>query len=397
MSSEEIPEELNHEIIGPHIDVLPGYPFNSKEFSIEDGFPLIRIRDLILQAVQTYYKGKYNESFIIEKEDILIGMDGDFNIVIWKGPKALLNQRLVRIKSKDKIFHETYIFHHLSLKLKEINDITPQTTVKHLSIKDITAISLPCPDYEVQEKIAAILMSVDSTIEKTKGIIEKYQMMKQGMMHDLIVEKGNYKFDMISGPLSDIAQINPTTKISHLKDNTIVSFISMADVSDQGRIINRQIQPFKNVKSGFTRFQENDVLFAKITPCMENGKGGYATNLRNLIGFGSTEFHILRAKENKSPKFIYYCTMTNSLRLKAESKMSGSAGQQRVPTSFFEGHEINYPETYEKQEEIATILTSIDNKIESEQAYLTKLIKLKSGLMQDLLTGKVPVTVKEAG
>jgi len=130
---------------------------------------------------------------------------------------------------------------------------------------------------------------------------------------------------------------------------------------------------------------------------MENGKGGYATNLRNLIGFGSTEFHILRAKENKSPKFIYYCTMTNSLRLKAESKMSGSAGQQRVPTSFFEGHEINYPETYEKQEEIATILTSIDNKIESEQAYLTKLIKLKSGLMQDLLTGKVPVTVKEAG
>ena len=92
--------------------------------------------------------------------------------------------------------------------------------------------------------------------------------------------------------LSDISEVNPPTDLHGLDDNAIVSFIPMADVSESGEWINQQARPFKDVKNGYTCFQEDDILFAKITPCMENGKGAHAANLLNSIGFGTTEFAI---------------------------------------------------------------------------------------------------------
>jgi type I restriction enzyme S subunit len=164
----------------------------------------------------------------------------------------------------------------------------------------------------------------------------------------------------------------------------------MPDVGENGRILSRQVKRLFEMAKGFTRFAEEDVIFAKITPCMENGKGALATELINKIGFGSTEFHILRAKESGNPEFIYQITRFKKLRLKAEGYMTGSAGQQRVPTDFFQEFQIPLPPLPE-QHHIAEILTTIDTYIEKEQTYLNKLQQIKKGLMQDLLTGKVRV------
>ena len=131
--------------------------------------------------------------------------------------------------------------------------------------------------------------------------------------------------------LSDISEINPPTDMHRLDDNTFVSFIPMADVSESGEWINQQARPLKDVRNGYTCFQEGDILFAKITPCMENGKGAHAVNLLNGIGFGTTEFHVLRAKSRAHPRFIYHWIMNEELRRKAETRMTGSAGQRRVP------------------------------------------------------------------
>lgn len=96
--------------------------------------------------------------------------------------------------------------------------------------------------------------------------------------------------------LSDFVTINPkkNTDIRLSNENLDISFIPMSGVSEKGEILATEIRKVKEVKSGFTYFQDNDVLFAKITPCMENGKGGVAQKLMNGIGFGSTEFHVLR-------------------------------------------------------------------------------------------------------
>jgi len=185
--------------------------------------------------------------------------------------------------------------------------------------------------------------------------------------------------------ISDLAEINPSSSLAKYSADTEVSFIPMSDVSETGRWINRQTRLLREVRKGYTAFQEGDVLFAKITPCMENGKGCHAIGLVNGVGFGSTEFHILRAKDNADPSFIFHLTKLELLRLKAEANMSGSAGQQRVPSSFFEEYDVICP-LKEEQTLIATVLTCIDRTIGQIEAIISKQQRIKRGLMQDLLT-----------
>jgi len=89
--------------IGGHIKIIPGFPFNSAHFNSDgEGFPLIRIRDLLASKIETFYKGDYSAEFLIDEGDVLIGMDGDFHIVKWKNKrKALLNQRIMKVAQKE--------------------------------------------------------------------------------------------------------------------------------------------------------------------------------------------------------------------------------------------------------------------------------------------------------
>lgn len=132
--------------------------------------------------------------------------------------------------------------------------------------------------------------------------------------------------------LEDCCVINPQkTTDSRLKPGLEVSFCPMPYISEKGEIKTDDIIIYDKVKSGFTYFAENDVLFAKITPCMENGKGAIARNLKNGIGFGSTEFHVLRPKKEMiTPEWLYFLTTFQQFRKDAENNMTGSAGQRRA-------------------------------------------------------------------
>ena len=134
--------------------------------------------------------------------------------------------------------------------------------------------------------------------------------------------------------LNELCEINP--KKPSKPSDELVSFISMSQVSEDGQIISTETKTYDEVSKGFTSFKDKDVLVAKITPCFENGKGALAHTLVNGIGFGSTEFHVLRAKENTDPKFIYYLTRTDAFRAKGTMNMQGSAGHRRVTTDFIQ-------------------------------------------------------------
>jgi type I restriction enzyme S subunit len=159
----------------------------------------------------------------------------------------------------------------------------------------------------------------------------------------------------------------------------------MADVTDGGQWLNHQIRLIKEVVKGFTPFQEGDVLFAKITPCMENGKGAHAVGLINGVGFGTTEFHVLRAKERVSSRYLYHLSMFDLLRKKAEAQMTGSAGQQRVPADFFDKYQAPFFQL-DEQIQIARILDTIDEVIQRTEQLIAKLKAIKQGLLHDLLT-----------
>lgn len=145
--------------------------------------------------------------------------------------------------------------------------------------------------------------------------------------------------------LSDEAVINPTDNIL-LSDDELVSFIPMEAVSDKtGEIAALQIRKCREVKNGYTRFSNDDVIWAKITPCMQNGKCAVATNLKNDIGFGSTEFHVIRSKDKNRlmPDYIWTLLRLDHLRQAAQRYFIGSAGQQRVPADFLSNLQIPLP------------------------------------------------------
>jgi type I restriction enzyme S subunit len=145
--------------------------------------------------------------------------------------------------------------------------------------------------------------------------------------------------------LKNCCIINPRkTGDKKLATGLEVSFVPMSAVSEQGLIDRSNTRRYDEVKTGFTYFADNDVLFAKITPCMENGKGGIAEGLCNGVGFGSTEFHVLRPIRGISdPHWIYQITAFERFRRDAADNMTGSAGQRRVPASYLEEYTIGLP------------------------------------------------------
>jgi type I restriction enzyme S subunit len=189
----------------------------------------------------------------------------------------------------------------------------------------------------------------------------------------------------VTNALSDLAEINPGVNTLGLSGESWVSFIPMSDVSDTGQWIVRQQRRLSEVRVGYTPFAEGDVLFAKITPCMENGKGAHTTGLINGIGFGSTEFHVLRARGDNDPRFLFHWLQARPTRTKAIAFMGGSAGQQRVQAEFFTHFRIPHIEPNE-QSRIAAVLDTVDETIAATEAIITKLKQVRAGLLHDLLT-----------
>lgn len=184
--------------------------------------------------------------------------------------------------------------------------------------------------------------------------------------------------------IADLAEINPTLRRVP-RDQEIVGFIPMSAVSESGRLNEVEVVSFGDVKAGFTRFQDNDVLFAKITPCMENGKGALVRYLPAGVGCGSTEFHVLRVKPGSDAGYIFQLMQWARVRQSAERFMSGSAGQQRVLSDFFFRCKV-YAPSLGLQQKIAAILDVIDQTIEKTEALIEKYQQIKAGLMHDLFT-----------
>lgn len=174
--------------------------------------------------------------------------------------------------------------------------------------------------------------------------------------------------------LGEVCLINP--KSCTLRDDTEVSFIPMTKVGEHGEFDASEIKNYSEVKKGFTNFQNGDILFAKITPCMENGKGAIAHNMKNGIGFGSTEFHVLRPDTDKiTSEWLYYLTTWKTFRKEAEKNMTGSAGQKRVPKTFLENYVVNLPDI-DTQKSENKILRKVDDLIFLRKQQLSKLDEL---------------------
>ncbi len=176
--------------------------------------------------------------------------------------------------------------------------------------------------------------------------------------------------------LKYVAKINPSKppfQVDGSADDEGV-FLPMEKVSEHGQINQELRKSIHEVSSGFTCFAKGDVIVAKITPCFENGKGALLSDLETDFGYGSTEFHVLRANEAVSPILLFYITKTHPFMKNGEAFMSGSAGQKRVPSSFVENFETGVPPKEEQ--------TAITNFLDEKTAQMDTLIANKQKLIE---------------
>lgn len=159
--------------------------------------------------------------------------------------------------------------------------------------------------------------------------------------------------------LEDVLEINPSKPSKDIvSPDTPVTFVPMPAVDAVlGEITVPETRSFSEVRKGYTAFQSNDVIFAKITPCMENGKAAIARNLLNNLGFGSTEFIIFRSKGAIFPDYLYHYIRQETYRKLAESNMTGSVGQKRVPKDFVQSSSIPFPPLAEQHRIVSAIET----------------------------------------
>jgi type I restriction enzyme S subunit len=187
--------------------------------------------------------------------------------------------------------------------------------------------------------------------------------------------------------LKQIAAINPHKSVTDVEE--LVTFLPMEKVGEKGQIDCSIKRPAKDLLAGFTSFEKDDVILAKITPCFENGKGAHLSKLETQIGFGSTEFHVIRASEVIDPAFIYYITASSYFRNIGEAFMSGSGGQKRVPTSFVENYPIAFPPLPE-QRAIAAYLyrktAQLDTLLDHKRALLDLLQRKQQALINEAVT-----------
>ncbi len=153
-------------------DIQYGYAFDSNLFSDTKGKPLVRIRDVVRGYSETYTTEECPDNYIVHNGDILIGMDGEFNIALWKGGEAVLNQRVCKLIPHNKIC-KNYVFYYMPIALKAIENKTPFVTVKHLSAKELNKIEIPLTTYEEQSIIANSLHKLDELIVKRKQQLSK--------------------------------------------------------------------------------------------------------------------------------------------------------------------------------------------------------------------------------
>ena len=233
-----------------------------------------------------------------------------------------------------------------------------QASITASAIKEMP---IPLPPIETQKQIAATLDKVTKIITENKKLLEKYDLLIKSRFIEMFGDPVTNPMGWDEKPLSSYCIVNPKkNELGNVSDDYEVSFVPMPLVSEKGDIDSSNIKRFGEVKKGFTYFYENDVLFAKITPCMENGKGCVAKNLKNKIGFGSTEFHVLRPIDGISTsEWLYRVTTFKAFRKDAENNMTGSAGQRRTPKEFFDKYKIGLP-PLELQQQFAAFVHQID-------------------------------------
>ena len=335
-------------------------------------------------------KSKVSKDQYLRKDDILIcassgskQLVGKASRVDFDGIKCTFGAFCKVVRPNQDIAQYLNIYFQSTNYRRKISEVAIGANINNIRNEHIDALELPVGIDSENAEVVATVTVLQQIIDRRKQQLQKLDELVKARFVEMFGMPGTDVFGWGLVPLGSACNINPK-KIhdSRLVSSTEVSFVPMSAVTERGEIDATATKEYDEVKTGFTYFAENDVLFAKITPCMENGKGAVAKGLRNGIGFGSTEFHVLRPIVGKTdPYWIYTLTAFSQFRMDASNNMTGSAGQRRVPASFLENYRVSLP-PIALQEQFAAFVEQTDKSKAAIQKALDEAQLLFDSLMQ---------------
>ncbi|MCY3872257.1 MAG: N-6 DNA methylase [Gemmatimonadetes bacterium] len=292
-----------------------------------------------------------------EKGDILMSVRAPVGPVNLTTQRICIGRGLAAIRPIKNLLLTAYIFYVLHSLESEITGSTG-SAFSSINKSDIQIIQIPLPPLEVQREIVSEIEDYQRVIDGARAVVENYR-------PNIAVDP---EWPMVE--VREACVVNPRkSDIAAMDGAKIVSFVPMSDMGENRMYFEaKDYKCLKEVGSSYTYFKDNDVLIAKVTPCFENGKAGIAKGLSNGIGFGSSEFYVLRPTEEVLPEWIFLCVATPAFRRWATPQMTGTGGLQRVPRRAVESYKIPLPASNIQQQIVA--------EIESEQVLVETNLKL---------------------
>jgi type I restriction enzyme S subunit len=249
-----------------------------------------------------------------------------------------------------------------------------------LAIDRFASLKIPLPDLEEQRRSARRLEQFLSRVQPLDGLVRRADWLTRIVADaaiQRILDQGVAKgWDL--RPLGEVAQVNPPP--TPLASEQAVSFVPMAAVDDQtGTIARAEERMASEVQRGYKQFRRGDVIFARITPSMQNGKSAVVQGLISDYGYGSTEFHVLRPSSDVIPEWIHRILRTSRFRTMAAERFTGTAGQQRVPAGFLEAVEVPVPKELSNQQDgVARIDRILELAARAKQGRKIQLAELQA-------------------
>ncbi|RDD49975.1 restriction endonuclease subunit S [Aeromonas sp. ARM81] len=390
--------------------VFGGYPFDSQRFSPDVGVPLIRIRDINTELTAVYFDGDVPQEAIVENNDVLIGMDGEFNVARWKGGKAALNQRVACVRT-DSDELTTLLFYTLPFSLKVVNDLTYYTTVKHLSLEDIKKTIFALPQGEELSNIVAFLdyetARIDRLIAQQQRLIELLKEKRQAVISHAVTKGLNPDAPMKDSGVEWLGQVPEHWDVCLIKfkcdgvtDGAHISpvteggqelFVSIKDIEDGKIDFDNALLTSPDsyqylVKTGCQPFA-GDILFSK-----DGTIGQTAVTPEGISFVVASSLIIIRPNRDVvRPSYLNFLLQSCAVKEQVESFVKGAALRRLSIQNLLKVFGA-FPDVYE-QDAISRYLGAVlanYSELESKAREAISLMQeRRTALISAAVTGKI--------
>lgn len=413
MSENRLPEAWNVRKLGEICDTTSGGTPSRRNSSYYNGtIPWVKSGELdkgiILDTEEKISEEaiKNSSAKIFPKGTLLIALYGaTIGKLAFLGVDAATNQAVCGIYENENVSSK-YLFYFLLFNKPKLIEQGIGGAQPNISQRILKNIEVPVPPTEIQEtvvsKIEELFSELDKGIEDLKTAQAQLKVYRQSVLKWAF--EGRLTNEVVDGELpegwdlmciDEVSSVNPKLPNKELISSDLeVQFVPMKLVEEiVDKIHLTEVRKFGEVQKGsYTPFIEGDVIFAKVTPCMENGKIAVATNLTNGMGYGSSEFHVIRAKERMLNKYLFYFIVQDKFRNEAANAMTGAVGLRRVPKQFIERYSIPVPQTSEQSQivqEIESRLSVADKIDESIRESLLKAEGLRQSVLRKAFRGEL--------